>query len=395
MKQESEGSFQITKWLGGMALGAVAMYLADPAQGRRRRALAQDQMRHFTNKTSDGINAAVHDVVNRLSGLQARVRQMMERRNYKPIDDHVLEARVRSRLGRAVSNPHSINVVARRGQITLSGPVLAREYAQLIDMVRAIPGVAAVRDELDVHDQSNGTPGLQGRKRRSKARAGLMQQSWPPARIVATVGGGLMAYYGWKQRSPLGIAMAAVGAGLLSRNLFNLDLVQVIGAGAGTQMLNVRKTIEIDASPETVFDVWTQYQNFPHFMSHVTEVRDLGQQRSHWTVQGPAGTSIEWNAVLTDSVRPTRLAWESEPGAMVDNAGSVHLEPTEHGTRATVEMSYSPPVGAMGQSVAALLGRDPARDLEDDLLKMKNFIERGIPTRPSAAAGLPSGGVLH
>jgi hypothetical protein len=36
-------------WIGGIALGALAMYLADPSQGRRRRALLQDKVLHVTH----------------------------------------------------------------------------------------------------------------------------------------------------------------------------------------------------------------------------------------------------------------------------------------------------------------------------------------------------------
>jgi uncharacterized membrane protein len=158
----------------------------------------------------------------------------------------------------------------------------------------------------------------------------------------------------------------------------------------------LQKTIEINASPETVFDIWSKYENFPHFMSHVVEVRDLGDQRSHWVVKGPAGANIEWVSVLTESTRPSVLAWECEPGAEVENAGSVRLEPSSTGgTRATVQMSYSPPAGVVGKSLARLLGSDPQRELEDDLLRMKNFIENGNSLKDVVQPASASGKILH
>jgi uncharacterized membrane protein len=145
-----------------------------------------------------------------------------------------------------------------------------------------------------------------------------------------------------------------------------------------------------------VFDVWSRYENFPHFMSHVIEVRDLGQKRSHWVVHGPAGTNVEWDAVLTQSDRPSMLAWRSEPGATVENSGSVRLEPTGHGgTRATVTMTYHPPAGVLGQGIAMLLGSDPERELEDDLRRMKQFIERSAPTQEAAQPTTTTGQILH
>jgi uncharacterized membrane protein len=129
-------------------------------------------------------------------------------------------------------------------------------------------------------------------------------------------------------------------------------------------------------------------------MSHVTEVRDLGQSRSHWIVQGPGGLDVEWNAILTAAERPHRLAWRSEPDASVDHEGTVLLEPLGEGTRATVYLSWYPPAGAAGEALAVLTGTDPQIVLEDDLYRMKDFIERGLPVRDKAGT-LGGGNVLH
>ncbi len=60
-----------TSLMGGLALGALAMYVADPSQGRRRRALLQDKMSSATHKTSQLMNQTLRDTRNRLTGLQA------------------------------------------------------------------------------------------------------------------------------------------------------------------------------------------------------------------------------------------------------------------------------------------------------------------------------------
>jgi uncharacterized membrane protein len=147
---------------------------------------------------------------------------------------------------------------------------------------------------------------------------------------------------------------------------------------------DIEKSIWIDAAPEEVYDLWTNYENFPRFMSHVIEVRDLGHRRSHWVVQGPAGTRLEWDAVLTEQSRPRRLAWRSEPGAEIPQSGSVTFEPSRGGTLVTVRMSYTPPAGAIGHGLAMLLGADPERQMEDDLARMKAFIERGSVAPPDS-----------
>lgn len=389
MKQKSASNLQLTAWLGGLALGALAMYLADPAQGRRRRAIAQDKLAGMTHKTGVAINAAMRDTGNRLTGLQARAARMM-RNGAKPIDDHVLTARVKSKIGRSVSNASAIDVMAQQGCVTLSGPVLADEKAYLVSLVEGIPGVAGVRDKLSAKtDESGSAADAQ------QSNIATIGQDWTPLRIMALLAGGTLGYYGLVRRSPGSLALAAAGLGFLASRAGALELKRLFGAADETQALMLKKTIQINASPEAVFDVWNKFENFPHFMSHMAEVSDLGQQRSHWVVKGPAGVNLEWDAVLTECARPTLLAWQNEPGADIEHAGAVHLEPMAGGTRVTVSMSYAPPAGIAGQVVATLLGSDPEQQLEDDLIRMKNFIERGAPLQDAMPPVTASNQLLH
>jgi uncharacterized membrane protein len=179
---------------------------------------------------------------------------------------------------------------------------------------------------------------------------------------------------------------ALAGAALLARGAANQPLLPMLrGRGMGMdQTIDFSKSIHIDAAPDDVYDLWTHYENFPHFMSHVVEVRDLGRGRSHWVVRGPGGSEFEWNAVLTEQTRPHRLAWRSEAGAEIPQSGSIQFEPHRGGTRVTVHMSYSPPAGAIGHGLATLLGSDPKSQMDDDLARMKAFIERGAVPRDAA-----------
>jgi len=87
--------------------------------------------------------------------------------------------------------------------------------------------------------------------------------------------------------------------------------------------------------------------------------------------------------------RPTELAWQSEPNA-VQNSGRVTLVPEGSGTRATVRLQYRPPVGAMGQAVSSLLGANPKQEFEEDLERMKQFIESRRLNAPQASSSVRS-----
>ncbi len=361
-------------WIGGIALGALAMYIADPSQGRRRRALLQDKVTHVTHSTSKLMDQALHDARNRWSGVQSSAMRLLSPRQAKPIDDHVLEARVRSRLGRAMSHLQDIEVHAHQGRVTLSGNLDSEEQEKMLSLVAAIPGVEAVSGLVTLETAAH---------HRSAVRSSL----W----IAGATGAGLLTWYVLTRRRPLGLLTALSTLGLMVRGT---DIGHRFARQAGSQTYEAECAIDVAASPEVVFDIWSRYENFPHFMSHVTEVRDLGQNRSHWIVQGPGGLDVEWNSVLTASERPHRLAWRSEPDASVDHEGTVLLEPIGDGTRATVRLSWHPPVGVAGTAVAMLTGTDPQSALEDDLYRMKDFIERGLPVRDQAGA-VGGGNVLH
>lgn len=61
--------------LGAFALGALAMYLLDPLQGRRRRALIRDKAYSAGIKTRKIADAASTDISNRARGAVAEVRR--------------------------------------------------------------------------------------------------------------------------------------------------------------------------------------------------------------------------------------------------------------------------------------------------------------------------------
>jgi hypothetical protein len=87
--------------------------------------------------------------------LQAQARRIMAPKSLKPIDNHVLEARVRSRLGREIPQFDDVHISAREGTISLSGNISAEEESRLLEMVEAIPGVQAVQHNLEIRSADN------------------------------------------------------------------------------------------------------------------------------------------------------------------------------------------------------------------------------------------------
>lgn len=373
----------VALWMGGAGTGAALQYLLDPDRGARRRALVRDRIVHLAHVTREGAGETWRDARNRSRGARAMVRSITCRGG----DDGVVEERVRAELGMLVSHPGSIEVEAREGRVTVSGPILASEVDDLLAGVKKVRGVREVENRLQIHERAEGIPGLQGGRAWGRSQAGrpeLLQEHWAPAvrLAVASAGSGLVVYGFKRRRSPLGWIPGVAGVVIASRAVTNLPLRRLFGLGTGRRAVDIQKTIHVEAPVEEVFRFWSEYENFPRFMSRVQEVRKLQDERSFWRVAGPGGSTVEWEAVTTSYTPNEVIAWRTEPGASVQHAGIVRFEPTEDGgTRVHLRMSYNPPAGAVGHAVASVLGADAKSSLDADLLRMKTLLETGKPAR--------------
>src|SRR5438552_2177895 len=264
-------------WFGGLGLGAGLMYLFDPDRGRRRRALIRGKAQRALHEIENGLQVAAYDAQHRTQGVLAEMRSAVSN---ELISDPVLVERVRSALGRTISHPHAIAVTAHDGCVVLSGPILEREVGDLLTRVAMMRGVRSVENRLDVHPRAD-VPALQGGRARTGDVLDVRQTNWSPTtRLVSgAVGGGLMANC-LAKRTPGAILLGTVGFGLFLRSMTNLPLNRLTGIGCRRRAVDVQKTINIAAPVEEVYDFWTNFENFPRFMSHLQEVRDLGNGRS-------------------------------------------------------------------------------------------------------------------
>jgi uncharacterized membrane protein len=162
-----------------------------------------------------------------------------------------------------------------------------------------------------------------------------------------------------------------------------------VGIDAGRRAVDIQKTIHVQAPVDKVFSLWSDYENFPRFMSHVLKVEDLGNGRSRWKATGPLGVPVEWSSAITEWIPNQVLAWKTEPGSGLQHAGIVRFDPEAGGTRVLLRFSYNPPAGATGHALAILLGANPKRQLDEDLVRMKTFIETGVPPKDAVAAPAP------
>ncbi len=102
----------------------------------------------------------------------------------------------------------------------------------------------------------------------------------------------------------------------------------------------LEKVVEVDRPLRTVYDQWTQFEEFPRFMAGVKEVRQLDDSHLLWRAE-VLGREKQWEAEITEQEPDTRISWKSVAGAR--NAGTVRFEPlgTDR-TRVRLTMAYEP-----------------------------------------------------
>lgn len=216
-------------------------------------------------------------------------------------------------------------------------------------------------------------------------------------RLVSSVTGGALIAYGIKQGGILGLALSAVGGGLLLRgatghcHLYDaLDINTAEGKNSASGKINVNKSVTIEKSPEELYAFWRNFENLPRFMSHLESVKKIDNKRSYWKAKAPLGSTVEWEAEITQETENKKISWQSIAGSDVPNSGSVEFLPTANrGTQVKVTFSYEPPAGKIGALIAKLFGEEPNQQVADDLRRFKQLMESGtimtIEGQPSGA----------
>jgi uncharacterized membrane protein len=141
-------------------------------------------------------------------------------------------------------------------------------------------------------------------------------------------------------------------------------------------METITKSIDVNAPIRTVYDQWTQFEEFPKFMDGVKEVRQIDDTHLHWCAK-IGGKELEWDAEIVEQEPDQCVSWHSTSGKT--NNGEVRFDKNPDGTtRIEVTMEYDPE--GLYENVGDALGVT-SRRVQKDLKKFKSFIEsRGTET---------------
>jgi len=137
---------------------------------------------------------------------------------------------------------------------------------------------------------------------------------------------------------------------------------------------SITESIEVNVPVSTVYNQWTQFEEFPQFMEGVESVSQLDDTHLRWVAE-IGGKREEWTAEISEQRPDERVAWKAIEGH--GNAGVVTFHRlNDNETRVTVQMDYE--TEGLVESLGSAIGSD-SRRVKGDLKRFKELIEsRGV-----------------
>lgn len=158
-------------------------------------------------------------------------------------------------------------------------------------------------------------------------------------------------------------------------------------------MNTVSSDIDIDLPVTTVYNQWTQFEDFPAFMTGVEKVHQLTESTLHWRVN-LGGVERDFDAEITEQIPDQRIAWKSVDGPQQAGVVTFHRLNDDQ-TRVRLQLDWEPE--GFVENAGAALQIDDAF-VATDLQAFKRLIEsngfetgawRGTIDRPSEDPEMP------
>jgi uncharacterized membrane protein len=92
------------------------------------------------------------------------------------------------------------------------------------------------------------------------------------------------------------------------------------------------------------------------FLTRVRSIDPIGQNLYNWTLNGPLGIPISWQAVIEKPATGKGWVWRSVNSPFRGN-GHLLLSPQDQATLVSLSLSYYPLAGAMGDFVENMFAK--------------------------------------
>ena len=206
--------------------------------------------------------------------------------------------------------------------------------------------------------------------------------NWPE-RYISIAAGVKLGFSGIKHlfSSPF-TSILRIGASgyLLNRGVTgHCEIYSKIGKNSTRPInVNIKSSFTVNKPRTAVYDFWRKLDNLPLFMNHLESVEVIDKERSHWVMKLPTGVAnLSWDAEIVMDVPGEVIGWTSLPDSMIDNAGKVRFRDAEDGagTLVDVVITYQPPAGGFGASLASALNPLFKSMVDTDVQNFKQYMD--------------------
>ncbi|HEY4323396.1 MAG TPA: SRPBCC family protein [Mucilaginibacter sp.] len=211
---------------------------------------------------------------------------------------------------------------------------------------------------------------------------GLININWPE-RYLSVVAGVEIGLSGLKHifRSPFSSLLKIGASGyLLNRGITgHCEIYSQMGKTTTEPVnVNIRSSIMVNRPRMAVYNFWRKLDNLPLFMNHLEYVEMIDNHRSRWALKIPTGlTTVNWDAEIVQDIPGQLIGWSSLPDSMIDNAGKIRFRDAEdgYGTLVDITISYQPPAGGFGASLAHVLSPVFKNIVDNDVRNFKQYMD--------------------
>ena len=145
-----------------------------------------------------------------------------------------------------------------------------------------------------------------------------------------------------------------------------------------THPVLLHKSLTVNASPEEIFNYWSDFRNFQQFIPMIESIEILDDKRSRWKIHAPLGHKVVFESLITTFEPGENLVWESDHADGFAK-GNLKLAALGKSTRVELDFEYSLHRGWM-QNIARLVSHFgfPSLAFDHGLARIKEKIEKDV-----------------
>lgn len=138
-------------------------------------------------------------------------------------------------------------------------------------------------------------------------------------------------------------------------------------------MAKIKKTININAPVEKIFDYASEPTNLPEFWPSMVEVKNVKKDKSFSWVYKMAGMHFKGSSEIAESIANERRVTKSSSG--IPNKFVWTYQSEQAGTKLTLEIEYTVPVPLLGKLAEAFIVKMNEHEADTMLANLKARME--------------------